>query len=269
MRSQGFSLVELSIVLVILGLLTGGILTGQNLIRAAELRSVTTEFQTYQTAIMTFRDKYFALPGDMRNATDFWGSAGGSGTLGDGCEAATGTGTQTCNGDGNGRAGIPEDVGQYGESFMLWQHLANANLISGSYTGKAGSGGKLDSAPGVNMPLSKMSGTGWGVYWWNLKGINNPNWFAYDYETMFVFGALKTAGLPENPVLTPAEAWGIDKKIDDGKPGTGNLMSRLWDTCTNAATNGYLTDADRKSAEYLLSDNTPQCALLFQNILNY
>ena len=68
-----FSLVELSIVLVILGLLTGGILTGQNLIRAAELRSVVTEFQTYQTAVMTFRDKYFALPGDMTNATDFWG----------------------------------------------------------------------------------------------------------------------------------------------------------------------------------------------------
>ena len=72
MRS-GFSLVELSIVLVILGLLTGGILAGQNLIRAAELRSVTTQFQNYHAAVMTFRDKYFALPGDMANAEDFWG----------------------------------------------------------------------------------------------------------------------------------------------------------------------------------------------------
>ena len=99
---QAFSLVELSIVLVILGLLTGGILTGQNLIRAAELRSVTTQFQAFHTASMTFRDKYFAMPGDMRNATDFWGSAGGSGTIGDGCEAAAGSGTQTCNGDNDG-----------------------------------------------------------------------------------------------------------------------------------------------------------------------
>ena len=74
MQKQGFSLVELSIVLVILGLLTGGILTGQSLIRAAELRSVTTEFQKYQTAMMTFRDRYMALPGDMRNATAFLGS---------------------------------------------------------------------------------------------------------------------------------------------------------------------------------------------------
>ncbi len=98
----GFSLIELSIVLVILGLLTGGILTGQNLIRAAELRSVTTEFQTYQTAVMTFRDKYFALPGDMRNATDFWGSAGGGGQ-GAACSSANATTGSTCNGDGNGQ----------------------------------------------------------------------------------------------------------------------------------------------------------------------
>jgi prepilin-type N-terminal cleavage/methylation domain-containing protein len=57
-----FSLVELSIVLVILGLLTGGILTGQNLIRAAELRAVVTEFNRYQTAVRTFEDKYSPFP---------------------------------------------------------------------------------------------------------------------------------------------------------------------------------------------------------------
>ncbi|MGB1540395.1 MAG: prepilin-type N-terminal cleavage/methylation domain-containing protein, partial [Rickettsiales bacterium] len=64
----GFSLVELSIVLVILGLLTGGILGGQSLIRAAELRSVSKEYEKYQTAINIFKDKYFALPGDFNNA---------------------------------------------------------------------------------------------------------------------------------------------------------------------------------------------------------
>lgn len=69
---RGFSLVELSIVLVILGLLTGGILAGQSLIRASELRSVSTELQRYSSAIYSFRDQYMALPGDMLNATSFW-----------------------------------------------------------------------------------------------------------------------------------------------------------------------------------------------------
>ena len=59
---QAFSLVELSIVLVILGLLAGGVLSGQALIRAAELRSVTADYQRYTAAIMVFRDKYFSFP---------------------------------------------------------------------------------------------------------------------------------------------------------------------------------------------------------------
>ena len=128
LNTRGFSLVELSIVLVILGLLTGGILAGQNMIRAAELRSVITEFQTYQTSQRTFQGKYLALPGDMTNATDFWGSAGGAGFIGDGCEAASGTGTQTCNGNGNGAINTPASASEYGERFTYWQHLANAGL---------------------------------------------------------------------------------------------------------------------------------------------
>jgi prepilin-type N-terminal cleavage/methylation domain-containing protein len=165
----GFSLIELSIVLVILGLLTGGILTGQNLIRAAELRSVTTEFQNYQTAVMTFRDKYFALPGDMPNATDFWGSAGGSGALGDGCEAGANSGTATCNSDGNGivtTRGTSADS-EFNEPFMFWQHLVNAGLIEGSYTGKAGAGGVGHHVIGENAPASKFGSAGWTSSWWN------------------------------------------------------------------------------------------------------
>ncbi len=55
---NAFSLVELSIVLVILGLLVGGVLSGQSLIRAAELRSITEDYARYVTATHTFKDKY-------------------------------------------------------------------------------------------------------------------------------------------------------------------------------------------------------------------
>jgi len=69
MKSAGFSLLELSIVLVIIGLIAGGIVAGSSMIRAAELRAVLTELTQYQTATNTFRDKYLGLPGDLRNAT--------------------------------------------------------------------------------------------------------------------------------------------------------------------------------------------------------
>lgn len=63
--NRAFSLVELSIVLVILGLLTGGILTGQSLIESATMRRQLADIATLQSATLSFRDKYMAIPGDM------------------------------------------------------------------------------------------------------------------------------------------------------------------------------------------------------------
>lgn len=148
-REKAFSLVELSIVLVILGLLTGGILTGQSLIRASELRSVATDLQRYQAAVHTFRDKYFALPGDMPNATRFWGVQHATPAT---CITTASTTALTCNGDGNGQVADTTY-----EAFRFWQHLANAGLIEGSYSGVTGPDSGFDHVIGVNAPRAKMS----------------------------------------------------------------------------------------------------------------
>ncbi|MAR55809.1 MAG: hypothetical protein CMM93_01365, partial [Rickettsiales bacterium] len=242
-----FSLVELSIVLVILGLLTGGILTGQSLIRAAELRSVGTQFQSFHTAVQSFRDKYFALPGDMRNATTFWGSAGGSGTLGDGCQTATGTGTQTCNGDGNGRiASNPFAAGTYAEIFTFWQHLSNAGLIEGTYTGKAGSVSLQDHDFGINAPAAKLGNMGWGSSWIN----NEPDTISYvwtlDYSSWMSIGADNNIYAGQAKAMTPQEAWNLDQKFDDGLPGLGRVHGTSI-TCSDQTDN-----ANWKIAKYLL-----------------
>ena len=144
---KGFSLVELSIVLVILGLLVGGVLSGQSLIRAAELRSVSNDLSRYAAAAQTFRDKYFAIPGDMPNATSFWGSAGGANNDA-ACQAAQTTAAATCNGDGNG-----DLLNNNGESepYLFWKHLANAGLIEGSYSGINA------QTLGITVPPSKVS----------------------------------------------------------------------------------------------------------------
>lgn len=110
---SGFSLVELSIVLVILGLLTGGILGGQALIRAAELRTAMSDYSRYTAAVMSFREKYFALPGDMTNATAFWGD---NNTVCPDAGITNGT-PGTCNGNGD------SNWGSQTEQFLVWQHL--------------------------------------------------------------------------------------------------------------------------------------------------
>jgi prepilin-type N-terminal cleavage/methylation domain-containing protein len=261
---QAFSLVELSIVLVILGLLTGGILTGQNLIRAAELRSVMTEFQSYQTAAMTFRDKYFAIPGDMRNATDFWGSAGGSGVLGDGCEAASGTDKQTCNGNGDGMVLTSDaEATEYTERFAVWQHLVNAGLIAGSYTGKAGAESGSDADLSVNIPASKFTPGGWEAVHLNPV-VGHSKLFDGLYPNSFKFGAESATGGLGTAILTPEEAWNIDTKLDDGRPGYGSIIAVFWNDLCPSADDGT-SSSDDLDASYRLSDSTAQCALWFRN----
>lgn len=256
---QGFSLVELSIVLVILGLLVGGVLTGQSLIRAAELRSITTEFQKYQAAVNTFRDEYDGLPGDLANATAFWGAAHATPAT---CLTTAGTGTQTCNGDGNGAIDLPAAAAsQRGEPYMAWEHLANAGLIEGDYTGMAGAGGIDDSLIGVNVPRAKMGNAGWDLRY-------NPNYpgdaisYAVDYGHHFGFGAKLAASATLAPVLKPEEAWNIDTKVDDGKPARGNVIARYWNNLCAAADDGTHANNDL-NASYKLTDTSLQCAIDF------
>src|ERR1700722_15466804 len=68
-QTNGFTLIELSIVLVIIGLIVGGVLVGQDLIKAAEVRAQISQIEKYNTAVNTFYGKYQAIPGDMNIAT--------------------------------------------------------------------------------------------------------------------------------------------------------------------------------------------------------
>ena len=140
-RSSGFSLVELSIVLVILGLLVGGILSGQSLIRASELRSITTEYQRYTTAVGTFRDKYFALPGDMPNAQLFWTTA------------------PTGDGDGDGLIENNSGDSELNEISTFWIDLTLAGLVEGSFSQTA----TTTMVAGTHNPRAKMSNAAWNV----------------------------------------------------------------------------------------------------------
>lgn len=247
---NAFSLVELSIVLVIIGLLTGGIMAGQSLLKNAALSSVAADFNRYSTAINNFADKYGAYPGDMIDATAYWRKDNAA------CSTHTGTaGTPgTCNGNGDGLIADAAAANATGESFQMWRQLALASLIEGNYSGLSGSASGADYDFGVNAPTSKIDGAGWGNYGFDSSSGTSTYLFAYDYSLYLVLGSEDDNNRPDGPVLTPKEVWQIDSKIDDGAPATGFVHTIRPGACTTTSTTTNF------SAEYLRHDNSAECA---------
>jgi prepilin-type N-terminal cleavage/methylation domain-containing protein len=244
---RGFSLVELSIVLVILGLLVGGVLAGQSLVRGAQLRAMISEEQRFVAAEQSFHDKYRAVAGDFNNAVAYWGlSTGCSGTVVNG----------TCNGNGDGLVANSGGAGATAEQLQFWNQLALAGLIEGSYTGIAGAVGVLDSTAGKNIPASRWTNAGWNINY-NANSAGDPTFYAFDYQHYFIDGTYSSGGPSTNATMTPADAWNIDGKTDDGLPGTGSVIAVGWSTCTTSATKTDYTGT------YKLTDSGIDCALAF------
>ncbi len=220
---NGFSLVELSIVLVILGLLVGGILTGQSLIQAAQLRKVITQYDQIRAATNSFRDRYMGLPGDITNATSFWG-------ISSDCLAPTSDST-TCNGDGSGRLAYLVGSSYRYEPWHFWKHLANAGLIPGTYTGATNSSACSIASyclvPGENGLQGPMGGSGWVAFSIATNADKSWNGRAADQDrNILALGnpSNSSSGIWFGASLGAADQWNVDTKIDDGMPYTGKLV---------------------------------------------
>jgi prepilin-type N-terminal cleavage/methylation domain-containing protein len=109
-KQVGFTLIEISIVLVIIGLLLGGVLKGQELIENAKIKRMNNDFSGIASATYSYLDRYSAIPGDDKNADTRW--------------------TGAAKGNGNGSL----DTATVDESANFWDHLRRSNLIVGSGT---------------------------------------------------------------------------------------------------------------------------------------
>ncbi len=228
--SRGFTLVELSIVIIIIGFLIAGIAAGNSLIKQAALNSVVTDLQSYQTAYNNFILRYNAIPGDMKSASTYWT---------DGVCAETAT---NCDGDGNGLILFETNAGD-DETAPAMKELSLAGMISAGLQVIPDGWQTVDEVVGVTLPASKISGAGYIMagpsHIFGGDGSNGSDSPWTDGITNAVFIGKPLDAVSANAqglgggALKPEEAFNLDKKIDDGTVSgsdftgatTGNLRS--------------------------------------------
>ncbi len=284
-KKQGFTLVELSIVLVIIGLIIGGVLVGKDLIKAAELKTIISDREKYISAINTFLTKYGELPGDMKSATSIWGAVGGnaSDNYTNSCYGtfAAEEKTLTCNGNGDGKIAYCngtqfwEILCTNEENTTIWEQLANAKLVQGSYYFyhnpylSVGRGPILTA--GLNIPASKTDpNAGWALLYANA----NDTFFSPGLSgNVLLYGGSSASNngdyrdTPLYPTLTTIDAKNIDTKIDDGNPGTGTVSALPKGSgFSDNFTPNCSTSSTPSTAAYDLTKTGPQCSLIFSKI---
>jgi hypothetical protein len=218
-------------VLVIIGLIVGGVLLGQELISQAATRAQIAQIEKYNTAVNTFRTKYAYIPGDIPDpyASQFGfqargqyaGQGDGNGLI-DGCDANSA-------GEQNGT------ITNGGETGLFWNDLSTAGMIPLAFstaltTTTPWTTVTTTTNPSVSsfFPAAKM-GNGNYIYVWSggpLAGHSNDylnngiNYFGLS-AVVLVNSGLMTS----NPGLTVQQAYNIDKKVDDGMPQSGRITA--------------------------------------------
>lgn len=242
-KKYGFTLVELSVVIIIIGFLIAGVVVGKSLLRNSRIQGLTAEVANYTQAISNFRDKYQALPGDFATASSVWSGV--------------------TNGDGNGLITVNISATRLDEQFLAWQHLAKSEMIKGNFTGTAGAAGVRDRVVGTNVPASQLAPAGWGLISVTLTDIAGGYveipYTAPDMAPNHVLwlGKSSVSGTvdSQNPVLTTTEALDIDKKIDNGFPGSGKVVAQA---------NGTTGSCSTSATAYDIAERSTSCALVFK-----
>jgi prepilin-type N-terminal cleavage/methylation domain-containing protein len=220
----GFTLIEMSIVLVIIGLIVGGVLAGQTLIRAAQLRGIMREKEQFETAVNTFFGKYQCLPGDCSNISDFI--------------------TGATNGDGNGQVEGANFSGVT-ESINALAHLQGAGNLLACCSNPGDSttysyNGTPSAVPGYNIPQSKYSGAGYLMVNAKTAPSNcdsttpaNENFGPGQCgRNLIIFSGGGTNNswwqgggvLPNPQAISCSDVQQLDLKFDDGMPHTGQIQ---------------------------------------------
>ncbi len=190
----GFTLVEIAIVLVIIGLLLGGILKGQEMITQAKIKNIVNDFNGITVAVTSYQDRYRALPGDDQNATTRWTTQNPGKGNGDGVIDVTG---KYKDNNTLGAGGAPANGA---ETNLFWQHLRIAGFVPGLTTGTGSGTPPPNAAGGIIGVESGVVGT---------SGLG--------FTSLIVC----FSNLPEKV------ASAVDGQMDDSNPASGQVRAQL------------------------------------------
>ncbi len=228
---QAFTLIELSIVITIIGLIVGATFVGADLINNSETKTLLSEVQKFKSSITQFQTLYKGLPGDVSNAQSYWPSS--------------------ANGNGDGQIAAETS----NEAFRALQQLYLANLVDGAYysiSGTWGTGFVLADAVTTGNIISSKARQDVGIY---IKCCSST-----DYSRSITFNNHISVSAPSGTkrygAFTPIEAKEIDQKIDDGVPDTGLVGgSGNWTGAAYAATGCYSSTGSSSTYDTAVAAN--------------
>ena len=180
-KHSGFTLVEISIVLVIVSLILGGVLKGQALINSAKVRSVVNDINGIRSAWYGFQDRYHALPGDYPDAVTHISASADAG-------------------DGDGSIDTLQEIAG------VWQQLAESDYISGQFDGDSSNvGTKTDTdCKSSSCPQNPYYG------YYKISYSKKAEGMTVESNEFYTGDQIPSSVLFE-----------IDTKLDDGKPSSG------------------------------------------------
>jgi prepilin-type N-terminal cleavage/methylation domain-containing protein len=253
MRRNGFTLIELSIVLIIIGLIIGGVMVGRDLIESGRVRAQIGQFQEYETAVNGFRVKYNCLPGDCVDAASLGlGSNGNGNGLVQMASSAYGS-YDTPDGTYSGE--LPKFFLHLQASGLINQKFDNSLiLVGGSYPVLA-----INDRYGM-IACGKWQSGGTGTTPGSITDL-------YGFPSGLWLHAIVCA-IANNPgqandgcgVMTPAQAYSIDTKLDDGKP----LSGKIWGYGSGIAPITSAPCLNGSYTAYDLDNTNPHCQMSYK-----